>query len=1327
MKTIINNNKKYDKIYHISDIHIRNTPEHTDRYLLVFKKLYEYLYSENVKSSLLVITGDILHTMDKMTSTSEMLCVDFLETLCSITPVIMIPGNHDFNMNNTNTQDTLSSIIYRRKFDKLYYLRESGIYRFNNVVFGVSSLIDKTIITADKIPSSEIRDCIKVALYHGIITNSQNNTGFKMKNKPIGIFNGYDLVLLGDVHKYQYMNKEKTAGYASSLISQNFSETDIYHGVLVWDLQQKTSCYKIIENEYRYEEIEILTQKSLEDTTVIHHNKEKKIKDLILPKNGFLRINSLHLTNKQYKELESEIKKGYPNINIIHNCIVSKTIVDKQNIVNTKEDSQEISIKKIINDEIEKVSQENRENVRRILMSELKETIQTTDERMNWKLLSLEFSNMFSYGEKNKIDFTILTPSEITSLIGLNSVGKSSLIDILLFALFNDYSRNIKEKNRNNNAFININENNFSCVVRFMSGTDIYMIQKSGSKHKAKTMNTIGTLLKPNVIFTKTNENNETISVAGANETETLNNIIKIIGTYEQFCLSALYFQSNYKNSLDFLNMSSCDRLKFLNDNFNTEQFQKIEEKYSIKCKETKTIIATLKNTNDYKNYNEKTDTIIEEYIQLIEEKKEQEEILLKELNIRQTGIMAIYDIKTTIDEQYVNMSTVELEQMINEEEKNITKYEDKSKELSKYNDDNMVLILYNMNIENTSKLEKSTINILDVQEINNMILLNKKLIDELDLIKHKDVIYSEHKRFEEEKMKRLYKLQDMKTNKLKTISASYFNNIEGLKEIYKTIPIYISNIEMINNKLTTLKNNKAMIENKIEEMKNNDLNSFTEDDVKYYNTLDFNRYSIETKKELENYETIEQLYNKLESIKEILIMLDDFNKNVNKDCKNCLLHSEKIYKNVYNGNMNDYIGIKQEYTRVKNIKTQYERIYSYYLYLKMEGYKKDNELISQMILYYNNELENDIKNRNNTSMIEFKNRLDEYLEFFEQNNILIEIQKLENTKDENYTRLNEQIISFEKYKNIIDNCNIQLNNIKINTNIENNNVEIAMYNKNRKLYFECNCLLEKSKEKIKKIKKIILNNELNKEILEYNKDILECNKNIKIVQEEINKNTYNLENMRNKKKAYETVNDKINLLENDYISYSCIKDLMCIKNGIPRKVINIRLKKIVEDVNKISYPFLNKTIEIITDNQYINVYINDGKERILFGGGMETFIFNLSFKLSFMNIFNIPHCGLLILDESVSVLDKNNMNRFDILSQFLKSYYTYIILITHIEGYSEYTCDNKIEVYKIKDRSRVWFCYDEYEENKEEEKDDIQVVISKKRGRKPKDNVIMV
>ena len=1330
MKTIIDNNKKYDYIYHISDIHIRNTAEHTERYLLVFKKLYEFLRLSNTKSSLLVITGDILHTMDKMTSTSEMLCVDFFETLCSIMTVIMIPGNHDFNMNNTNTQDTLSSIIYRRNFKNLYYLRESGIYKFNNIVFGVSSLIDKMIITADKIQSSEISDCIKIALYHGIITNSQNNTGFRMKNKPIGIFNGYDLVLLGDVHKFQYMNKEKTAGYASSLISQNFGETDIYHGVLVWDLQKKTSYYKIIENEYRYEEIEIVFFNSIEDVTMYHHGKEQKMKELILPKNGFLRINSLHLTNKQYKELESEIQKIYPNINIIHNCIVSKTIIDKQNITNIKDEPQELSIKKIINDEIDKVSIDNRENVKKILMSELKETIQTTDEKMNWKLLSLEFSNMFSYGENNKIDFTILTPSEITSLIGLNSVGKSSLIDILLYSLFHDYSRNIKVKNRDNHAFINIHEDNFSCMVRFMSGMDIYEIYKSGSKHKAKTSNTIGTLKKDKLSFTKINENNEIISVAGSNETETLENITKIIGTYEQFCLSTLYFQSNYNNGLDFLNMSPSERLNFLNKSFNTVQFQVIENKYSTKCKETKTIISTLKNTNDYKNYDENSDIKIEEYTQLIEDKKNQEEILLNEYHIRQTGLMSIYDIKnplSIIDEQYKDMTIDELNNIIDNEEKNVIIYEGKCKETLKYdyNNDNIVTNLYNKNIELTRMLEKSSINILNIQEINDIITLNKKLIDCLNLIKDKDTIYIEHKKFEDDKIKKIFKLQDRLTNTDVLSSTTYFDNIEELKEICETIPMYISNIESIEKQLIILNKNKEILENKIEEIKKYDLIDFTEEDIKYYNTIDFNHFSIETKKELENYNEIKQIYEKYESIKEILIMLDDFNKNVNKDCNNCLSHSKRIDCKFVN-----YISIKNEYIanqkRIDNIKNRYERIYSYYIYLKIEEYKKEYNLITQMILYYNNELESELKRNNDTSMKDFKNKIEKHLHFFEQNNILIEIQELENTKDDKFIKLNEQLILYEKYKQIIDNCNIQLNNIKINNTVELNNIEIVEYNKNKKLYLEYSNLLEKTKNKISKIKKIILNDELNKEILEYNKSIMECNTNIKIIQEEINKYTYHLENIKNKKKAYNSVNDKIILLENDNITYSYVKDLMCIKNGIPRKVINIRLKKIVEDVNKISYPFLNKTIEIITENQFINVYINDGKERILFGGGMETFIFNLSFKLSFMNIFNIPHCGLLILDESVSVLDKNNMNRFNILSQFLKSYYTYIILITHIEGYSEFTCDNKIEVNKINNKSKVWFCYDEYiDKGKEENIDEFKVVVSRKRGRKPKNNVV--
>jgi predicted MPP superfamily phosphohydrolase len=69
---------KYNKIYHISDIHIRNTEEHVKIYQHVFANLYKYLLDVKSDKSLIVITGDILHNKDKLTTTCETLCVDFI-------------------------------------------------------------------------------------------------------------------------------------------------------------------------------------------------------------------------------------------------------------------------------------------------------------------------------------------------------------------------------------------------------------------------------------------------------------------------------------------------------------------------------------------------------------------------------------------------------------------------------------------------------------------------------------------------------------------------------------------------------------------------------------------------------------------------------------------------------------------------------------------------------------------------------------------------------------------------------------------------------------------------------------------------------------------------------------------------------------------------------------------------------------------------------------------------------------------------------------------------------------------------------------------------
>ena len=64
----------------------------------------------------------------------------------------------------------------------------------------------------DYILSKNIKtDKTKIALYHGSVENATTDVGFKLPGEvTTDIFTGYDMVLLGDIHKQQYLNKQKT-------------------------------------------------------------------------------------------------------------------------------------------------------------------------------------------------------------------------------------------------------------------------------------------------------------------------------------------------------------------------------------------------------------------------------------------------------------------------------------------------------------------------------------------------------------------------------------------------------------------------------------------------------------------------------------------------------------------------------------------------------------------------------------------------------------------------------------------------------------------------------------------------------------------------------------------------------------------------------------------------------------------------------------------------------------------------------------------------------------------------------------------------------------
>jgi len=63
----------------------------------------------------------------------------------------------------------------------------------------------------------------------------------------------------------------------------------------------------------------------------------------------------------------------------------------------------------------------------------------------------------------------------------------------------------------------------------------------------------------------------------------------------------------------------------------------------------------------------------------------------------------------------------------------------------------------------------------------------------------------------------------------------------------------------------------------------------------------------------------------------------------------------------------------------------------------------------------------------------------------------------------------------------------------------------------------------------------------------------------------------------------------------------------------------------------------------------------------------------NISLKITLSKLSVLPKCGLLIIDEGVSVLDKEHIDRFHIIGNFLKTNYKNIIIISHIDGIKDF------------------------------------------------------
>lgn len=192
-------------IVHSADIQIRNTSRYHE-FKTVLGNTIETV--KKLQPLCFVIAGDFFHSRLVLSPESVSLGRWFLKKLSQFTKVVIIPGNHDININAKNRLDGISFLVDDLNSDKIFYYKKNGIYDFDNKIkFGVFSMLDEPETYPIKFQREE--GYTYIALYHGTIAGSKTELGRIMTDgDSVNMFENYDIAMLGDIHCLQTVGEK---------------------------------------------------------------------------------------------------------------------------------------------------------------------------------------------------------------------------------------------------------------------------------------------------------------------------------------------------------------------------------------------------------------------------------------------------------------------------------------------------------------------------------------------------------------------------------------------------------------------------------------------------------------------------------------------------------------------------------------------------------------------------------------------------------------------------------------------------------------------------------------------------------------------------------------------------------------------------------------------------------------------------------------------------------------------------------------------------------------------------------------------------------------
>lgn len=451
------------KIAHLSDIHIRFASRH-DEYRDVFKNLFQDLQTQ--KPDRIAITGDLNHIKVNMSPGSIDLLSELLIGLIRIAPVDLIPGNHDYNLQQKEQGDTISPIfkiadrfsdlmtdsnvvIERKSFivnennaksidfskKSIYFFSDSGFYKISDkLIYGVYSCKDNKILTLGKKTSG-----VKyVALYHGQVKGAKGDNGYELTGDNLlstSTFNNFDVVMLGDIHEHQTFREDESMAYAGSLIQQDYGES-ADKGYLIWDLDKNSFQRRYVLNDYGFAKITIAKGEIFEERVenIIFSNDKRKTKVYVVWED----YEENYSTEKEAQiaklikqkfgcevvKIEfSELAKSEQENNDVSDSLNQETFLQQVEnyIKETNPDEDDTTIKDVV-------------ELAREIDAELEIPDKIPPVKL-WDIDGVEISNVFSFPEKPTF-IPLENLTGITGIFGKNYSGKSNVVKSIVWGLY---------------------------------------------------------------------------------------------------------------------------------------------------------------------------------------------------------------------------------------------------------------------------------------------------------------------------------------------------------------------------------------------------------------------------------------------------------------------------------------------------------------------------------------------------------------------------------------------------------------------------------------------------------------------------------------------------------------------------------------------------------------------------------------------------------------------------------------------------------------------------------------------------------------------------